>query len=195
MRGLKFGPRASDSTQFTEFLTSPSSLNLRGLARDIDEYRAIYGNDLEMLRTEYETLYRQLQGIEEGVELDGFPDAYRHLPRQQPSELKQVEDMSTDTLDTLMSDVGALVDSLQRCDSVWDYFVANQGAHRIRYNGPYSDMFSNLSDFVDELDALEEDLDQRIEGLEAESFDPDTTAFESAQSEAAALTNDLGASL
>jgi rubrerythrin len=195
MRGLKIGPRATDSTQFTDFLTSPASLNLRGFACDIDEYRAIYGGDLGSLRNEYETLYQQSHGIENGVELDGLPEAYTHLPRQQPSELDEVEGISTDTLTILMSEVETLVDSLQQCNSVWDYFVARRAAHWIRYNGPHSDTFSIVNEFVDELDNLETDLDRRIEELEAESFEPDTTDFESAQSEASDLREDLGESL
>ncbi|WP_332898912.1 hypothetical protein [Haladaptatus sp. CMSO5] len=195
MRGLKFGPRASDSLEFKAFLTSPSSLNLRGFARDIDEYRAFFTSDLKSLRTEFEEIYQQSHGIEDGINIDGLSLAYKHLSRQQSSELEDLEKIDVDTLANLRSEIEKLVNSLQRSDSVWDYFVARRLAHWISFTGPYSDTYSMLKSFSDELDDLEKDLELRIEELDAESFDPDTKPFDRAQSEARKLSDDLEVNL
>ncbi|WP_142860653.1 hypothetical protein [Salinigranum halophilum] len=195
LKGLKIGPKSSETIEFDTLLKSPVSLNIRGFARDIDEYSSIFADDLESIRSEYGGLYRRLNGIESEFDIKTLTEAYSVVTRQQPNDLSEIDDIELSTVKTLMSELESIAQSVETCDSVWDFLLLKQTAYQLKYKGSLSDYFSQFSTFVDELEGLETDLDARIAELEDTEFNPDTESFDQAQQTARTLRERLGESL
>lgn len=195
LRGLKVGPKATEAIEFDTLLKSPTSLSLRGFARDIDEYGSVYTDDLEVVRSDYGRLYHHLNGIDEELDLEALSEAYNVVTRQEPTDIKDIDTIDPSKRDAFTSELAEIVSAAQNCESVWDFLLVRRSAYHLKYSGPLNEVFSQFETLVDELDGLEADLNARIKELEDEGFDPDTEPFDTTQESARVLRNELGESL
>ena len=188
--GFKIGETSSEITELDAFLKS-KSYNIRGLARDIDEYDAIFTDDLSTTRTQFTELDTAVQGIDASLDVTGLKSAYDPLGRPESSILDDITRLDEEKLDAFLENLGSVVDRVTACDDVWDFLAVQRDAGKIKY-GQWTDIYKILSDFVDELETLEQDLGYRIQELEEETFEPDKTPYEGVQSESQELIRKFG---
>lgn len=191
--GFKIGETRSERVELDAFLKS-KSYNVRGFARDIDEYDAIFTDDLSTTRIDFTKLDTALQGIDSSLDVSGLKSAYDPLGRPDPSFLDDITKLDDEKLDAFLADLGSVVDRVTTCDDVWDFLAVQRQAGEIMY-GKWSDTYTILSDFVDEMETLEQDLDYRIQELEEEKFEPDKTPYEGVQTESQELMRKFGGDL
>jgi hypothetical protein len=191
--GFKIGKTSRESTELDAFLKS-ESYNVRAIARDIDEYDAIFTDDLSTTRTQFTDLNTAIQGIDSSLDVSGLREAYDPLGRPEPSILDEVTRLDEEKLDRFLADLEAVVDRVTTCDDVWDFLAAQRYAGKIKY-GQWSELYTTVSNFVGELETLEEDLDYRIRELEEETFEPDKTPYEGVQTESREFIRKLGGDL
>jgi hypothetical protein len=187
--GFKVGEKSSNSIELDKFLKS-SSYNIRGLARDIDEYDEIFTDDLSAVRTELTDLNDSLRGIDSSPDVSRLSSAYEPLGRPEPSVFDQVTTMDEDELDAFLDALASAADRVTNCDDVWDFFDVYRDAGEIKYK-EWSNLYTTLSNFVEELETLEQDIDRRIQELERETFNPDRTPYEGVKTESERLVNKL----
>ncbi|WP_336330830.1 hypothetical protein [Haloarcula sp. CGMCC 1.2071] len=190
---FKIGETSRESIELDAFLKS-KSYNIRGLARDIDEYDAIFTDDLSMTRTQFTELATAVEGIDIPLDVSRLKDAYDPLGRPDPSILDDITRLDEEKLDAFLEDLGLVVDRVTACDDVWDFLAVQRFAGEIKY-GQWTEPYTTLSNFVDELETLEQDLDSRIHELEKETFEPDKTPYEEVQTESQELISKFGGGL
>ncbi len=191
--GFKIGKTGRESTELDSFLKS-KSYNIRGLARDIDEYSAVFTDDLFTTRSELTNLYSSVQGIEAGVDLSGFRSAYDHLSSQESDVLDDVNALDDDKTREFLEELSSIVNRAENCENVWEFLDLQRDAGTLKY-GRWSDLHSTLEDFVDELSTVEKDLQFRVNELEEETFDPDKTPYDGVVAESEKLADEFGGGL
>ncbi len=191
--GFKIGETQRESTDFDGFLKS-NSYNIRGLARDIHEYDEVYLDDLSAAKSELAKLHDSLQGMNSSLDLSGLEDAYEPLGRTKPDVLDEITALDNEELDEYLEDLSSVVNRARDCESVWEFLDIQRDVGRMKYS-QWSEIHSALSNFVEELDTVEQDLKNTIEELEEEAFDPDQTPYEGVRTESQKLVNELGEDL
>lgn len=189
--GFKFGEKSSETIEFDSFLKS-KQYNLRGYAIAIDEYQPIYVDDVGSLRERLTSLHDTLQGIKGSIDSGKLADAYEPLPRTKPVVIDEVAEMNVEERETVMTQLGTAVKAVSSCESVWDFFVAQRQAGVLRTSADSADSYEQLRRFAEELDALDDELNDRITELEDETFDPNTRPLEAAQTTAQSVESSLG---
>lgn len=188
--GFKIGKTSRDITELDRFLKS-ESYNIRTLARDIAEYHAIYTDDLAATRGELTTLYNSVQGIDNAIDMSGLKEAYDPLGRKEPKVIDDVSALDEKKVSAFVEELSSVVDHALNCENVWEFLELQREAGLLKYER-WSDIYSLLDDFVEELDSIETDLGYRIEELEEETFDPDKTPYEDVQTECEEFALELG---
>jgi uncharacterized protein YukE len=191
--GFKIGETRRESTDLDGFLKS-NSYNIRGLARDINEYDEVYADDLSAARSDLTKLHDSLQGMNSSLDLSGLEDAYKPLGRPKPDVLDEISALDDEELDDYLEDLSSVVNRARDCESVWEFLDIQRDVGRMKYS-QWSEIHSALSDFVDELDTVEQDLKNTIKELEEEAFDPDKTPYEGVRTESQKLVSELGEDL
>lgn len=188
LKGFKLGTSSSETMELESFLRN-LDFNLRAYALDINEYERVYKSDLESIREEITFVYEQVEGFEGVVNLEPLEDAYAHIDRV--GGLMRHKDLEQKQIDDTVDRLSTTVNKLRHCDSVWDFFVAYREVGILKNSDPWSDTYKALLDIVRELEKLEEAIDDKIEDLENESFEPETDQFDSAQTSARKLQSEL----
>jgi hypothetical protein len=183
--GFKIGPTGQESMELDEFLKS-RSCNLRGYARDISEYQAVFTDDLTAVRTELSDLAEGIEGIDAGVAVDELADAYAPLSRTRSSVLDDVAALDDEQVATFTEALAETHDAVSQCEDVWDFLLAQRRAGLLKYTW-MSDTYNILQSFLEELDALDDELNARIEELQAETYTPDTTPYDQTAATAESL--------
>ena len=179
--GFKIGATKSDTTDLREFLTSPGRLNLRGCARDLNDYQPSYTDDLASTQDELAdiaTLYAGL-GDPESLDLEALRFAYDQTSIR-PQHLDDIVEIPTEQFRTVTEELRDAAEALDGCSSLWEFLGAYRQFAQFRYQR-YSDEYKTLKNFGQELDRLEEELDGVIEQGREQEFEPDTSDFEDAQ--------------
>ena len=191
--GFKIGKTSRENTELDDFIKS-KSYNIRGFARDIDEYDAIFTDDLSTVRSQFTGLDAAIQGIESSLDVSGLRDAYDPLGRPESSILDEITTLDDEELDSFFEQLHSVVDRVRACENVWQFLDVQRDVGEIKY-GRWSETYNTVSDFVDELDKLEEDLNNRIQKLEEETFVPDKTPYDDVRTESEKLIRTLGGDL
>ena len=191
--GFKIGPTSSASIELDDFLKK-ESYNIRGFARDIGEYAGVFRDDLDATKNELTNIYQSVRGIGDELDLSRMNGAYKHLSSPPSDVIDDVEAIDDDKVDQFLSELSRAVERASNCDDVWEYLVVQRTAGNLKYK-QWSDIYSTLSDFVDELETVERDLGYRIQELEDETFEPDKTPYHAVQTQCEGLAENLGGDL
>jgi rubrerythrin len=183
--GFKIGSTGQESMELDEFLKT-RSFNLRGYAHDISEYQAVFTDDLTAVRTELSELADGLEGINDGVPVDVLDDAYGPLSRTRPTVLDDVAALDDECVSTFVEAVSETHEAVSQCEDVWEFLLAQRRAGILKYRW-MSDTYSTLKSFLEELDALDDDLDARIAELQAETYTPHTAPYDQTEASAERL--------
>ncbi|ELZ41478.1 hypothetical protein C463_12382 [Halorubrum californiense DSM 19288] len=108
--------------------------------------------------------------------------------------LDEISALDDEELDDYLEDLSSVVNRARDCESVWEFLDIQRDVGRMKYS-QWSEIHSALSDFVDELDTVEQDLKNTIKELEEEAFDPDKTPYEGVRTESQKLVSELGEDL
>ena len=191
--GFKIGETGKSSIELDAFLKS-KSFNIRTLARDVDEYTEVFTDDLTATRDELTDLQQSVYGIDTGVDLAKLEAAYGPLARRKSNVIDDVAALDDNEVGIFLSELSSIVERISRCDDIWSFLAVRRDAGNLKYER-WRETYRTLSDFVDELDDVEEDLDHRIEELEEETFDPDKEPYQKVRSQSQALTSEFGSNI
>jgi hypothetical protein len=190
--GFKTGAtKSGTTTDLREFLTSPSSLNLRGCARDLNDYQPSYTEDLESTREELAgiaTLYTDLSEPED-LDLETLHFAYEQTSAR-PLHLDDIAEIPVEHFEAVTTELRGAAEALDGCGSLWQFLGAYRRFARFRYQ-QYSEEYKTLVNVAEELDRLEEELDGVIAQGQEQEIEPDTSDFADVQETALDVADNM----
>ena len=196
-RGFKIGEKAKTSTDLKSFLTS-QGFNLKGFARDLEEYKSKFQTDLEESRQEVHSLFDQVAGIEDlsTDDWNDLVDAYERefVGKPVPESIGKLQSLNQKKLAEVVDILEEIDEGFENCSTVWEFFILHQEHYRLKYQNSEPNIYKQLGRFASDLDTIESLLKTKIDEFRKETFDPDKSQFNEtvfAAEEASAAAEEL----
>jgi hypothetical protein len=192
--GVKIGETKSNAEKFKFFLTFPNSLNVRTIARNIQNFRAeSSSSDLKRLKSELLSEHREVTeafrsvSTTDDIDFEAIDKAYNVSDTSRPRVVQNVRQLDDEDLERTVRGLRTQMDRLEKATNAWELLDIYRPLRRLTRTGTTKRVYEPLSELLSELQSLEKSLEQTKQGLEAEEFGvdlPDITPFDEAQAAA-----------
>lgn len=195
--GVRVGATKSDAEKLKTFLTLPNSLNVRTIARNIQQFRAeSSSNDLKRVQSDLLGEHRDVTeafrsvSTTDDIDFDAIDKAYKVSDRSRPRVIQNVRQLDDEDFEKTVCELRTQIDRLEEVTTAWELLDLFRPLRLLTKAGTTKRVYESLSDFLSELQSLKKSLEQTKQSLEAEDFGvdlPETTPFEEAQAAATSL--------
>lgn len=199
--GVKLGATKTGAEDLSKFLRLPNSLNIRNIARSIKKFRAdSKSGDLARVRSSllsnHQAVTEAFQSVSSLGDLDfeAIDEAYKASDRSRPTAIEDIRQISGDDFEETVTELRTQMDALEDATNAWELLEVYRTLRFLTNAGKSKRVYDSLSEFVSELQSLEESLAQTEESLKIQDFDadlPDTTPFNEAQNATVSLLNEI----
>lgn len=197
--GFKIGTTRRDAIDLKEFLTQAAHFGFRSVAGSIEEYvdNDGYNETLHGLKGSFGDLKRFYEPVDspDEVDLSTVEGAYDSLPSTYPPEsvqtLQGLGDGERSEYKKALNLLEEITDRLETVSSVWEFLSVYYEVADLKY-GRFGDQFTVIKDLREDIEALDDELENRVLTLEEEiHIDIDTEPLANCQQAASDLLGDL----